>query len=352
MNYLQTIQTIPSADASTSAPRPTPLAPDPGRREVVEGLLGKGELLWMRGAPYGGKTFAQCELATSVALGIPFSGLPCTKGRVLYINLGMRERDFEHRLALAAMCTADSEGSAGLPGPGGAEGGGIQVGAVTMALEAAGLDVWNLAELGTGRAMSGGRRLRSQVIEDAVEWAIGSRGGWDLVVIDPVCGLTDGTFGSVSYLEEVLPCIRRLADGTGAAVSFSMTDPLDLGVYGRPELGLLRMQDPPEEIASAVESAVGAVVRVRPIDGGRGGFGLRPQRIAPSPASPAPQAVAPAGAPARVPAPAPSVPLCPKCGKPMVVRPARRGWNAGNDFYGCPDYPKCNGSRPIGGRRA
>ena len=33
--------------------------------------------------------------------------------------------------------------------------------------------------------------------------------------------------------------------------------------------------------------------------------------------------------------------LCPKCGIPMVLRKAARGKNAGNEFYGCPNYPKC-----------
>lgn len=33
--------------------------------------------------------------------------------------------------------------------------------------------------------------------------------------------------------------------------------------------------------------------------------------------------------------------LCPKCGIPMVLRKATRGENAGNEFYGCPNYPKC-----------
>ena len=33
--------------------------------------------------------------------------------------------------------------------------------------------------------------------------------------------------------------------------------------------------------------------------------------------------------------------LCPECGNPMVLRTARRGANAGNQFYGCSQYPRC-----------
>lgn len=38
-----------------------------------------------------------------------------------------------------------------------------------------------------------------------------------------------------------------------------------------------------------------------------------------------------------------SVPVCPKCGSPMVLRIARRGDRSGKSFYGCSTYPKCNG---------
>ena len=36
-------------------------------------------------------------------------------------------------------------------------------------------------------------------------------------------------------------------------------------------------------------------------------------------------------------------PQCPKCGKTMVLRTARRGKNAGGKFWGCPGYPGCKG---------
>ncbi len=38
---------------------------------------------------------------------------------------------------------------------------------------------------------------------------------------------------------------------------------------------------------------------------------------------------------------------CPSCGTPMIRRTAKRGVNAGSDFWGCADYPKCRGTRPI-----
>ena len=46
--------------------------------------------------------------------------------------------------------------------------------------------------------------------------------------------------------------------------------------------------------------------------------------------------------PTPAPAEAPqSARLCPKCGAEMVLRTARRGSNAGNQFWGCSNYPRC-----------
>lgn len=35
---------------------------------------------------------------------------------------------------------------------------------------------------------------------------------------------------------------------------------------------------------------------------------------------------------------------CPKCSQPMVRRTAKRGANAGQEFWGCSDYPRCRGT--------
>ena len=43
----------------------------------------------------------------------------------------------------------------------------------------------------------------------------------------------------------------------------------------------------------------------------------------------------------------PDVPACPFCERAMVIRTARRGKNAGSQFWGCPSYPECKGLREI-----
>lgn len=40
-------------------------------------------------------------------------------------------------------------------------------------------------------------------------------------------------------------------------------------------------------------------------------------------------------------------PDCPRCGRSMVKRTARRGANAGSAFWGCSDYPRCRGTREL-----
>jgi restriction system protein len=61
------------------------------------------------------------------------------------------------------------------------------------------------------------------------------------------------------------------------------------------------------------------------------------------------QAKARADAPtATSPTRASSKPMaCPSCAKPMVRRTAKRGANAGGEFWGCTGYPACRGTRPI-----
>lgn len=45
--------------------------------------------------------------------------------------------------------------------------------------------------------------------------------------------------------------------------------------------------------------------------------------------------------------PALSAAACPECGTGMVRRTARKGPNTGNDFWGCPEFPKCRGTRSL-----
>jgi len=66
------------------------------------------------------------------------------------------------------------------------------------------------------------------------------------------------------------------------------------------------------------------------------------ERVKPVIVSEVAKAAAIAESPAK-----PVAPACPHCRKPMVIRVARSGANAGGDFWGCSSYPGCKGIRPI-----
>lgn len=42
-----------------------------------------------------------------------------------------------------------------------------------------------------------------------------------------------------------------------------------------------------------------------------------------------------------------STPSCPLCSTRMILRKARRGANAGGEFWGCTEYPACKGTRAV-----
>ncbi len=59
----------------------------------------------------------------------------------------------------------------------------------------------------------------------------------------------------------------------------------------------------------------------------------------------APQVASSANAPGTV--SASEAKICPTCGGGMVRRKASRGQNAGNEFWGCSNYPKCKTIAPV-----
>ena len=42
-----------------------------------------------------------------------------------------------------------------------------------------------------------------------------------------------------------------------------------------------------------------------------------------------------------------SIPLCPKCGIPMVLRTVSQGEHKGKQFYGCKNYPQCREMKSV-----
>jgi hypothetical protein len=61
-------------------------------------------------------------------------------------------------------------------------------------------------------------------------------------------------------------------------------------------------------------------------------------------AAPSPRQAAQPMEPKKAP---PPTPKCPLCGQEMKLRTARHGQNAGKQFWGCSEYPKCKGILPT-----
>ncbi len=51
--------------------------------------------------------------------------------------------------------------------------------------------------------------------------------------------------------------------------------------------------------------------------------------------------------PSDQPDPSDPIPSCPRCGKPMVLRTARKGRKAGRQLWGCTAYPDCAGAADV-----
>lgn len=54
--------------------------------------------------------------------------------------------------------------------------------------------------------------------------------------------------------------------------------------------------------------------------------------------------------PAQIPVEHPETddaPLCSRCGAPMILRITKKGENAGNQFWGCSQFPKCRGTHKV-----
>ena len=64
---------------------------------LIDGVLRQGHKMLLAGPSKAGKSFALIELATAIAEGKPWIGLPCAQGRVLYVNLELDRTSCLHR---------------------------------------------------------------------------------------------------------------------------------------------------------------------------------------------------------------------------------------------------------------
>lgn len=66
--------------------------------ELVKGLIHQGTKVVIGGGSKSFKTWCQLDLAVCVAYGLSWMGHECTPGRVLFVNLEIKEEFFQHRI--------------------------------------------------------------------------------------------------------------------------------------------------------------------------------------------------------------------------------------------------------------
>lgn len=94
---------------------------------------------------------------------------------------------------------------------------------------------------------------------------------------------------------------------------------------------------PRASVGAAARAAAAAPLPPRPTP--------RPTTQPPPPPRPTPARAPSASSPRRPAATTGTDPQCPVCAKPMLLRTARKGPQAGQLFWGCVDYPICQGTR-------
>lgn len=65
---------------------------------LIDGILRQGHKMLLAGPSKAGKSFAMLEMAIAIATGSPWMGFPCARGRVLYVNLELRDNSCKHRI--------------------------------------------------------------------------------------------------------------------------------------------------------------------------------------------------------------------------------------------------------------
>ncbi len=153
--------------------------------ELVEGLVGVGELAMLAAPAKAGKSWFLLQLAMSVAGGVPFIGRPTRQGPVVYVNAEVGEVAWEYRCRRMA-------GALGIPPP-------AQL--YTANTRGQEVSIANLSE-----------RLRATLAANGV-------GRVGAIVADPfyylAAGLDENSAGEVSA---AMKALQKLAEETGATV--------------------------------------------------------------------------------------------------------------------------------------
>ena len=155
---------------------------------LIDGVMRRGDKLCMAGPSKAYKSFSLVQLAIAVACGGTWLGWRCKKGRVLYINCELRGESFRKRVweVADAIPWANREEIA------------------------ASMDVWNMR--GRTQPLD---RSKDHIIEQAQE-----RGGYDIVILDPIYKLFAGDENSAQEVSAFMLAMDELAMRLNASIVY------------------------------------------------------------------------------------------------------------------------------------
>lgn len=159
------------------------------RPALIDGVLRQGHKMQISAPSKAGKSFLLIELATAIATGKNWLGMPCKPGKVLYINLEIDAASFDNRVY--KVCTAAG---------------------YDLATVAENLTLWHLR----GHAMQLDELLeplRQRVKSLGVEL--------EAIIIDPVYKLGLGDENSAEAVGGFCNQVDKLSEATGAAVIYA-----------------------------------------------------------------------------------------------------------------------------------
>lgn len=152
------------------------------------GILRRGHKGMLAGQSKAGKSFALLQLGIAIATGKTWLGYPCTKGRVLYVNLEIDKASFAHRVADIA---ARKELPRGWE---------------------RNFDILNLR--GFCAPLD---KLAPKIIHKCLKASDGKKGYYSIVIIDPLYKIITGDENSASEMSKFTALFDKIAYSTGAA---------------------------------------------------------------------------------------------------------------------------------------
>jgi len=152
---------------------------------LIAGLLRQGHKMLIAGPSKAGKSFALIQLTVALAEGWPWMGLPCAKGRVLYVNLELDRASCLHRFR--AVYDALGRAPLGLGN----------------------IDIWNLR--GHSLPMD---KLAPKLIRRA------SKRSYIAVIIDPIYKIITGDENSAEQMSQFCNQFDKVCTALGTAVIY------------------------------------------------------------------------------------------------------------------------------------